>query len=129
MAAFNLSGNLFSGDVVFNGLTSAFLAAHVRQGAPGVAGPVIFGLQVDPNNPFHLFGSGILACAQIAALKAGNLYVNIHSPNYAAGEIRGQFPAVPEPESLATLLTMGGLSAMGFLRRRKVCPLPNCRTI
>jgi hypothetical protein len=33
----------------------------------------------------------------INALLAGNMYVNVHSPLFLAGEIRGQLEAVPEP--------------------------------
>lgn len=65
-------------------------AAHIHEGAPGVAGPVIFPLS--ETSP----GSGIwtskiaLTEAQFNSLQAGNFYFNVHSAAFPNGEIRGQ---------------------------------------
>jgi hypothetical protein len=62
-------------------------AGHIHQAAPGVTGSVIV--------PFTLSGQGasgsaVLTQAQADDLQAGNLYMNVHSPTYPSGEIRGQ---------------------------------------
>ena len=36
------------------------------------------------------------------ALRAGTLYVNVHTVNNPGGEVRGQFPAPPGPPSTGT---------------------------
>jgi hypothetical protein len=64
--------------------------AHIHQGVPGVAGPIIFPLAESYG------GSGVwsvqmtLTDDQIATLRAGNYYFNVHSGAFPAGEIRGQ---------------------------------------
>lgn len=63
-------------------------AAHIHEGAVGMAGSIIF--------PLAPAGSGkwsttvTLTNAQLTELNAGRYYVNVHSTLYPAGEIRGQ---------------------------------------
>ena len=73
-------------------------AAHIHEGAPGESGPPIFTLfpngdaDFDPENP--LMGTVDLTDEQVATLLAGNYYVNVHTGDFPAGEIRGQiYPA------------------------------------
>ncbi|MGQ0552943.1 MAG: CHRD domain-containing protein [Planctomycetota bacterium] len=68
------------------GLTATM--AHVHLGAPGVAGGIVFALSGGPVNFSGL--SPVLTAAQLSALEAGNLYVNVHTAANPAGEIRGQ---------------------------------------
>ena len=64
-------------------------AVHLHEGAPGVAGPIIFPMTESP------VGSGIwttqatLTDAQINTFNAGNYYFNAHSLSFPNGEIRG----------------------------------------
>ena len=80
----------------FSGLSSAFQAAHIHLGLQGVNGPVIYPLNVVtllPNTAGNLLRSDnsfTLTKDQLAALKAGGLYINVHSANFVGGEIRGQ---------------------------------------
>jgi CHRD domain/PEP-CTERM motif len=56
--------------------------------------------------------------ALFAGAAAGRAYVNIHTPGtYAAGEIRGFLPAVPEPGTYALMLA--GVGVLGWAARRR----------
>jgi hypothetical protein len=99
-------------EVTFEGLTGPLTMAHIHWGASGAAGPPIFWLTDQSNmtgTPSPL--SGTLAEADfvpadggpqtyaeaLAALRAGNTYVNLHTEANGPGEIRGQLVAATEP--------------------------------
>ena len=68
-------------------------AAHIHFGAPCVDGGAIrFGF-TSAASPIHQ--TWALSPANVAELNAGNLYVNIHSPSFPNGEIRGQIVQAP----------------------------------
>jgi subtilisin family serine protease len=71
----------------FFDLTSAETAAHIHTGAVGVAGPITFPLPT--TNPVTDFSIPPMT-QQVADLKAGQQYMNVHSSNFPSGEIRGQ---------------------------------------
>jgi hypothetical protein len=82
-----------------SGLSGAVQAAHIHFGKPGKAGPVV--VNICPK-PCSLPKSGTLTSKQftkapgvsnfaaaVKALKKGEAYVNLHTKEYPAGEIRG----------------------------------------
>lgn len=85
------STNTLSGSITTVGLAAT--AAHIHSpGAGGVNAPVLIGLTESP------VGSGVwsvpaattMTSAQVASLKAGDMYFNAHSTANPGGEIRGQ---------------------------------------
>jgi len=63
--------------------------AHIHRGAKGANGPVI--VPLDKNGDTYSVPAGRkLTPQQIEDLKAGNLYVNVHSNRFKGGEVRGQ---------------------------------------
>jgi hypothetical protein len=76
----------------FQGLSDVSTAAHIHAGAPGVNGLIRFPLAILPPDMLAgaLSGGGPIAAGDVAALDAGELYVNVHSATFLGGEIRGQ---------------------------------------
>ena len=63
--------------------------AHIHRGAKGANGPVI--VPLDKNGDTYTAPAGRkLTAEQINDLKAGNLYVNVHTNRNKGGEVRGQ---------------------------------------
>jgi hypothetical protein len=76
-----------SGGVTTEGVQGTM--AHIHQGAKGTNGPVIVPLD-KKGDAYSVPAGRKLTPAQIEALKAGNLYVNVHSNRYKGGEVRAQ---------------------------------------
>ena len=63
--------------------------AHIHRGAKGQNGPVI--VPLDKNGDTYSVPAGRkLTADQIKDLKAGNLYVNVHTTKNKGGEVRAQ---------------------------------------
>jgi hypothetical protein len=76
-----------SGSVTTEGMQGTM--AHIHQAASGQNGPVIVPLTKN-GDTYSVPEGKKLTSAQMEALKAGNLYVNVHSDKYKGGEIRAQ---------------------------------------
>lgn len=93
--------NSFTASVVTTGVADT--AAHVHEGAPGVAGPVVIPM-TKAQGAVVWTASGTLTAAQLATLEQGNYYFNVHSSTFPAGEIRGQIQRrAPTAEQLQQL--------------------------
>jgi hypothetical protein len=77
-----------SGKITTRGVKGTM--AHIHEGAPGVAGPVIIPLTAGPHGSWMVPDGSKLTPHQMKEFKAGDLYVNVHSAAHPAGEIRGQ---------------------------------------
>jgi uncharacterized protein (TIGR03437 family) len=82
----------------YGNLTTPTTSAHIHGPAdPGQSGNVLFDLddaprQADGSLVWTITQVGTTTPAQIVeALKAGRLYINIHSSRYPSGEIRGHY--------------------------------------
>ena len=76
-----------SGSVTTTGVQGTM--AHIHQGAKGQNGPVIVPL-TKSGDTYTVPEGRKLTPVQMDALKAGNLYVNVHSDKYKGGEVRAQ---------------------------------------
>jgi hypothetical protein len=77
-----------SGSVTTKGMKG--MAAHIHEAPAGKNGPVAVPLEKKSDNEFVVPAGVKLTDEQYQALKAGNLYVNVHSDAHKNGEIRGQ---------------------------------------
>jgi hypothetical protein len=92
-------------NLTWTGLSGAATAAHIHIGAAGAAGAPLIDFGVLPTSPFSdtftaadypaspPTGAPATFSAFIAAMKAGNTYVNVHTADCLPGEIRGQLIA------------------------------------
>lgn len=105
-------------NISFSNLSSGEQAPHLTLGAPGSSSNFVFNLSYPGQvvNDVWTFTAtgGFSSSDMIGALKAGNIYVEIGSANYPAGELVGQFiagsgsqtfspPAAPPAIDLSTV--------------------------
>jgi|GEM_PF-2658899 len=116
---------------------------HIHRGPAGVAGPIVFGMIETATPPpipqsdlddlvidaspglIHVTGvwdglegnAGATLAGELGNLFSGNLYINAHTGDHAAGEIRGLI-AVPAPPSLLLIaVTIAGAAGVALRRR------------
>lgn len=146
LVTFNTTTHMMRVEVSFSGLLANTTVAHIHNGAKGVSGPVWTTTPTFPgfpagvtsgaydqtfdmtlassynpsflNNAINLGSTASAEATFLAALRAGNMYLNVHSTMFPAGEIRGQLAEVPEPGTWA--LMIGGFGIVGAALRRRV---------
>jgi len=108
-------------------------AFHIHAAPAGSNGGVVFGF-IGPNNDTNGDlvidavagtvtsawdageGNNTTLTAQISTLLNDGLYLNLHTPQFGGGAIRGQILLVPEPTTGALALVIG---LFGIVRRRR----------
>jgi len=93
----NGSTRLLKWKLTYSGLTGKAIGAHVHKGKAGVAGAVLVPLC----GPCTSGKTGSTTVSKDVAdlFEHGQVYVNVHTPKNAAGEIRGQMKLLGEHES------------------------------
>ena len=95
-AVVNASGGAkIAWQLKFSKLSGPAAAAHIHIGKAGKAGNVMVALCGPCKNGKK--GSATVTKAQLATIRAGRAYINIHTATNAAGEIRGQVKAKKGP--------------------------------
>ncbi len=131
------ASNSFTYTLSWTNLTGPATMAHIHFGPPGVSGPIVipFFMSSMPASD-TISGSltaadfkpdpagGINTIADVAtAIEDGKAYVNVHTAQYPAGEIRGQLAvsstATPEPATTGLMLLALAGGAVVFVRRRR----------
>ena len=75
----------------FSGLTTAATGAHFHgPAAPTANGGIIVPIAIGIAQAGEVSGSATLTEQQVADVLAGRWYINVHTPTYPAGELRGQ---------------------------------------
>jgi CHRD domain len=93
-ATLDTTTKAFSYKVTYSGLTGTATAAHFHgPAAPGSNAPPVITMK-DLASP--ITGTETLTDAQIADLRAGRWYFNVHTAAHPGGEIRGQLKATPQ---------------------------------
>ena len=80
--------NSVSGSITTKGIAGTM--AHIHMAPAGKNGPVIIPLTKQGDDTWMVPAGAKLTAEQAEALKAGNLYVNVHSAANPGGEIRAQ---------------------------------------
>ncbi len=101
-----------AGDVLqlagsFSGLTGDYTMSHIHRGAVGNNGGVAFALTADDvAGEWSAFDNIFdLTATDIDELNNGELYVNLHTSEFPAGEIRAQILASPNAAPTASAIT------------------------
>ncbi len=112
--SFDTATNLFSWTITWSGLTGSVFAVHFHNAPAGVNGAIVIS-GLGTTSPE--IGSIVLSGALFTELLAAGFYINVHTDDFPAGEIRGQVRQVPEPSTLAIFAF--GLAGLGFMTRRR----------
>lgn len=87
----NAAGTSIDWTITFTGLTSAQTLSHIHgPAAVGVSAAVLINFGTVGGTSGTLSGTSAITPTQVAQLRSGLHYVNIHSVNFGGGELRGQ---------------------------------------
>lgn len=81
----------------FAGMSSPATAAHVHRAPRARPGPVAFGVDVPPADAGRIETTVTLTDEQVATLRRGHYYLQIHTEGNPGGELRGWLLPRPEP--------------------------------
>lgn len=89
---FNPTTRHLSWTITYSGLSSAVTMAHIHGPAPAGknAGILLWLTKKGQTVSSPIKGSARLTAAEAKDLMAGDTYINVHTTNHPAGEIRGQ---------------------------------------
>lgn len=90
--SYEVEGTMFCYTIVVNGLSANAVAAHIHVGPRNVAGPIVIPLSVPSARSFSTSGCTTANADLLAAVQANPkaYYVNVHTPTFPGGEVRGQ---------------------------------------
>ena len=90
--SYTISGTQLCYTVVVNGLSANAVAAHIHLAPRNVAGPIVIPLSVPSATSFTTSACTTVAATLLTAVQANPkaYYVNVHTPTFPGGEIRGQ---------------------------------------
>ncbi len=91
----NAAENQITASFYWSGLGGNTTAGHIHTGAVGISGPVLFNMAPPTGATFGKKEDMTFAItpAQVADMRAGLFYFNVHTTTFGGGEIRGQiFP-------------------------------------
>lgn len=103
----NTSTGAISGTVTVKNTTGNPTAAHIHGGDAGKNGGVMIPLTQDSNNAnkFTVPNGSQLNSAQLETLLMAGLYINVHTQNNPAGEVRGQI--IPDSYKVTRIVLSG----------------------
>ena len=111
-----LDGNRLTVTGTYRGMSSPATAAHLHFGAPGRPGPLAQPLEVTTSSEGEVTGTAELTDQQVDALQAQSLYVQIHSEDNPAGELRGWIFAIETIGEVAANMESASLTVADLMR-------------
>ncbi len=89
---YEIDGDQFCYTASVTGLTAPASDAHIHFAPRKAAGGVVIPLEVPEETTFEASGCATADLALLALIEEnpGDYYVNIHTPTYPGGEVRGQ---------------------------------------
>ncbi len=112
----------------YNGLNGGAVAAHIHGATVGLPGRrgrnvgVLVSLSQTGGTSGSISGSATLTPAEVAVVRAGLSYVNLHTSAHPGGELRGQIDSIPGTGSPgAPTMSISGAATAGG-RLTLTCP-------
>jgi Cu/Zn superoxide dismutase len=90
--SYTISGTQLCYTLTARDLSANAVAAHIHQGPRHVAGPIVIPLTVASDTSFTVSACTTASPTLLASIQADPraYYVNVHTPTFPGGEIRGQ---------------------------------------
>lgn len=90
--SYEIEGDQLCWELEVRDLTQPAFAAHIHLAPRNTAGGIVVPLVVGTGTSFTTSGCAVPDAVVLAAIAAdpGDYYVNVHTPTYPGGEVRGQ---------------------------------------